>query len=425
MAILTPNKPVAGNPRGIAKGLADRVGFVGQMLNRPLASYYLVLISAMLLLSLGMVMVLSASSVFASITEKDSYYYAKRQVVFLVAGFLAAWWIARTKPSVLRGLGWIGIVVSFVFLLLTFTPLGYDAGKGNQNWVQFGTSLFRIQPSEFAKLAIIVWGADILSRKDKLLDQPRHLLVPFVPVSGVLIGLVILQKDLGTAMVMGAILVAILWMVGAPWRVLAGLGGVVAVAVAGLVLSSGNRMGRILGFMNPDTNLDGVNQQPLRGIYALASGGWFGLGLGASRQKWGMLVEAHTDYVFAIIGEEMGLFGTLAVLALFLTLGYAGLRIALRSDQLFCRYASAGVTAWFMIQALVNVAVVLRLIPVLGVPLPLVSYGGSALLANLCALGVLISCARQEPAARRLLEKRKGKGPKPRLTTVIERRRRA
>jgi cell division protein FtsW len=177
-------------------------------------------------------------------------------------------------------------------------------------------------------------------------------------------------------------------------------------------------MNRILGFFNQDLDPLGVNHQPIRAIFALASGGWWGLGLGASRQKWGGLVESHTDYVLAVIGEELGLVGTLLVLALFLILGYAGFRIAMRSDIRFCRYTAAGITSWFMIQALVNIAVVLRMVPVLGVPLPLVSYGGSSLLVNLMGIGVLLACARQEPAYRAFLRRRSSRKKDRALVTT-------
>lgn len=403
-------------------GSGRRRSLVVEWLSHPQASFYLVLVPSVLLLALGMMMVLSASSVFAYVRFDDAYYFVRRQVIFLGIGGVAAWWLARSSPQQLKVLGWVGIGLAFVLQLLTYTPLGFEI-KGNRNWVQFGTSLFRIQPSEFAKLAIVVWGADLLARKRKLLDQPKHLLIPFIPVSALLIGLVVLQSDLGTGMVMGAIVVAILWFVGASWRVLGAMFALVAVAVVGLVAASPHRMGRILGFLNQDLDPLGVNHQPIKAIFALASGGWWGLGLGASRQKWGGLVESHTDYVLAVIGEELGLVGTLVVLGLFLVLGYAGFRIALRSDIRFCRYLAAGITSWFMIQALVNIGVVLRMIPVLGVPLPLLSYGGSALLANLCAIGILLACARQEPEARVFARHHLRRRPSPKVTTVVPSRR--
>ncbi len=396
-----------------------RRGLVTDWLADPRASFYLVLVPMVLLLALGVMMVLSASSVYAYVKWDDAYYFVKRQIFFLVVGGVGAYVVTKASPRHLKILGWALIVGTLVLQLLTFTPLGWgDELRGNRNWVQFGTSFFRIQPSEFAKLAIVVWGADILARKHDLLERPKHLLVPFVPVSLLLISLVVLQHDLGTGMIMGAIVVAMLWYVGASWRLLAGIGATVAAGVVVLVATSMNRMDRILGFFNPDHDTMGVNLQPLRGVFALATGGWWGVGLGASRQKWGGLADAHTDYVLAVIGEELGLVGTLVVLALFLLLGYAGFRIALRSDILFCRYVAAGITSWFMLHALVNIMVVLRMIPVLGVPLPLLSYGGSGMMANLMALGMLLACARLEPDARRLVARRKRKGAAA-ITTVV------
>jgi cell division protein FtsW len=214
----------------------------------------------------------------------------------------------------------------------------------------------------------------------------------------------------------------VLWMVGAPLRIFAVLAAVGAGGMATLILSSETRMSRFAAFLNPTSNLEGINHQATMGMWAIASGGWWGVGLGASRQKWGALPVAHSDFIFAIIGEELGLFGSLMVLAMFLVLAYAGIRVALRSDDDFSRYAAAGITAWFMVQALVNLGCVLRLLPIAGVPLPLVSYGGSALLANLAGVGVLLACARNEPGARQVLAARAGKR-KPRMTAVVGSRR--
>lgn len=228
---------------------------------------------------------------------------------------------------------------------LTFTPLGYS-NNGNTNWLRFGA--FGIQPSELAKLAIVMWSADLFARKYKRLSDPRHLLVPFLPVSVVLIGLVVLQADLGHRHDPGCAGVERPWYVGASWKVIGSILGAVVLAVLALVITTPYRMSRILGFFNPDADPLGVNHQPIKAIFALASGGWWGLGLGASRQKWGGLVESHTDYVLAVIGEELGLVGTLLVLALFLVIGWAGFRTRCARTSA-CRYAAAGITiSWFM-----------------------------------------------------------------------------
>jgi cell division protein FtsW len=391
--------------------------WIRTVLDRPLTSYHLVLGSSAILLALGLLMVLSASSVSAYVNHKDSYYYVKRQVIFLATGVLGAFVIMKLSPSTLRILGWFGVALAFILLILTYTPLGIDVA-GNRNWLNLGSESYAIQPSEFAKLAMVIWGADLLARKQKLLDQPKHLLIPYLPVCGILILLVVFQGDAGTAVVMAAIAVGVLWIVGAPLLVLGTLSAAGLAGVFALFLSSPVRMRRLTAFLDPSAHLNGANDQANAGMYAIASGGWWGVGLGASRQKWGGLPEAHTDFIFAVMGEELGLFGSLIVLALFGVLGYAGLRVAGRSDEAFSRYAAGGVTIWFIFQSLINLAVVLRMIPIAGVPLPLLSYGGSALISTLLGIGVLLCCARREPAARKLLEKRSAK-PLPRMTTVV------
>jgi cell division protein FtsW len=391
--------------------------WIRAVLDRPLTSYHLVLGSSAILLALGLLMVLSASSVNAYLNHKDSYYYVKRQLIFLGSGALGAFVMMKLSSSTLRVLSWFGIALAMILLILTYTPLGIDVA-GNRNWLYIGSESYAIQPSEFAKLAMVIWGADLLARKQKLLDQPKHLLIPYLPVCGILILLVVFQGDAGTAVVMAAIAVGVLWIVGAPLLVLAALSAVGLAGVIALFLSSPVRMRRLTAFLDPSAHLNGANDQANAGMYAIASGGWWGVGLGASRQKWGGLPEAHTDFIFAVMGEELGLFGSLIVLALFGVLGYAALRVAGRSDEAFSRYAAGGVAIWFIFQSLINLAVVLRMIPIAGVPLPLLSYGGSALISNLLGIGVLLCCARREPAARKLLERRSAK-PAPRMTTVV------
>lgn len=413
--------PTERTARGTARpGTAPKPGrldFIREMLDKPLASFHLVLASSGLLIALGLMMVLSSSSVYAFQYQGDAYYYLKRQSLFLGVGLVGAVVVMRMSRPMLRVVGWIALFVSAGLVILTYTPLGKTI-NGNRNWLELGTPLLTLQPSEFAKLAMIVWAADVLARKDRLLDQPKHLLIPFLPVTGLLILLVVFQGDAGTAVVMAGIVAGVLWIVGAPMRIFAAIGAVGVAGVIGLFVTSPNRMTRLFAFLNPAADVQGANMQSTVAMRGIASGGWWGVGLGASRQKWGSLPEAHTDFIFAVIGEELGLFGSLAVLGLFLVLGYAGLRIASRSDDNFSRYLAAGVTSWFMVQALINLGVVLRLLPIAGVPLPLLSYGGSALMANVIALGVLVACARNEPAARKVLA-RTPKPMRPEMTTVV------
>lgn len=392
-------------------------GLIRHALDTPLASLYLVLTTTGLLIGLGVLMVLSASSVYAEVNYGDPYYFAKRQVMFLVIGLGAAWLLTRVSPRLLRSLGWPALIITLILLMLTFTPLGVTV-NGNRNWVQFGSSWTRLQPSEFAKLALLLWGADQLTRKEKLLDRPKEL-VPYLMFSGAVIGLVLLQKDVGTAMVLSLMVSLVLFLAGTPLRLLVAGASGAGLLIAGMTVFSPNRMSRIIGFLNPTSDSEGINAQPLRAMYALASGGWWGVGLGNSKQKWGMLVEAHSDYVFAVIGEEFGLVGTIVVIFLFAVLVATAFRIAARSGNPFCRHVSAGIGAWFLIQAALNMAVVLRLLPVVGVTLPFVSYGGSSLLATMAAVGLLVSCARQEPAARKVLARRRS-ASKARVTAVVD-----
>ncbi len=392
-------------------------GLIRHALDTPLASLYLVLSAAGLLIGLGVLMVLSASSVYAEVNFADPYYFVKRQVMFLAIGLGVAWVLSRLSPKTLRSASWPGLIITLILLMLTFTPLGVTV-NGNRNWVQFGFAWTRLQPSEFAKLAIVVWGADQLTRKEKLLDRPKEL-VPYLMVTGLVVGLVLLQKDVGTAMVLAMMIGFVLFLAGTPLRLLGAAAAGAGVLIVSMVAISPNRMGRIIGFLNPSADLEGINAQPLRAMYALASGGWWGVGLGQSKQKWGMLVEAHSDYVFAVIGEELGLVGTIVVIGLFAVLVATAFRIAGRSDSSFTRHVAGGVGVWFLVQASLNIAVVLRLLPVVGVTLPFVSYGGSSLLATLGAVGLLVWCARQEPAARKVLARRRG-ASKARVTAVVD-----
>ncbi len=407
---------LAAGPRSSVA--SEVLGWLRAVLDRPMTSYHLVLGSVALLLILGLMMVLSASSVNAYVNFGDSYYYVKRQALFLGAGLVGAVVVMRMPTNALRALSWFAIGLAVVLLTLTYTKLGIEKG-GNRNWLYLGSEAFSVQPAEFAKLAMIIWGADVLARKQRLLDRPLHLLVPYLPVSGLLILLVVFQGDAGTAVVMAAIVAGVLWIVGAPLRLLGLLGGIGGLGVVGLFVTSANRMRRLAAFLDPTADLNGANDQSSAGVEAIASGGWWGVNIGGSRQKWGSLPEAHTDYIFAVLGEELGFFGALMVLALFLVLGYAGIRIATRVADPFSRYAAGGVTIWFMVQALVNLAVVLRLLPVAGVPLPLVSYGGSSLLANLLAIGVLLGCARREPAAHKVLGAKSTRRNRARVSTVV------
>jgi cell division protein FtsW len=264
-----------------------------------------------------------------------------------------------------------------------------------------------VQPAEIAKLSIVLWAAHIYALKEKRLGSLHEVFVPVVPGMLLVVGLVVVGRDLGTALVLMAILLAMLWVVGAPGRLFTFMLTVIGVVAIGLASTSSERLQRITNFADPFKDFHNAGWQPAHGLYALSSGGWFGEGIGASRQKWGDLPEAHTDFIFAVLGEELGLVGTLLVIGLFLTIAFAALRVATHTKDPFVRYATFGIVVWLLGQMIINVGMVLALLPVIGIPLPLVSYGGSALVPSLVALGLLIGFARREPEAAQALAQRK------------------
>jgi len=383
------------------------LGAARHSLERPLAPYYLLLGSTGLLLTIGLMMVLSSSSVLSFQTFDNSYAIFLRQLTWVVIGLPLALLASRMPRRLIRALSWPALLVAVVALGLVLTPLGYEVG-GNRNWL--GVGPVRIQPSELAKLAMVLWAADVYARKEALVGDWRHAVVPVVPVLGLAAAFVVLQGDLGTALVLFAIVLGMLWVAGAPGRLFALAAGVVGTGAFYLAATSEVRRSRMLTFADPFKDFEGTGWQSAHGLFAMSSGGLLGKGISASQQKWGSLPAAHTDFIFAVLGEELGLVGTLLVLALFLTIAYAGIRLALTTDDAFVRLVTAGVVVWIMAQMAVNVGMVLAVLPVIGIPLPLVSYGGSSLLPTLVALGLLIGFARSEPAAAAALRDRRSRG---------------
>jgi cell division protein FtsW len=397
-----PETPPTARPRRL-HGVRATYSLVRNALDRPLTSYYLLLVASALLLTIGLIMVLSASSVRSYEVYGDSYYVVGRQLMWVVIGLPCAWVASRLPHRWIRRLAWPGYFFSLVLLLLT-AFLGVTR-NGNQNWLALGPVV--IQPSEIAKLALILWAAHVYAHKDRRLASLHQTMMPVVPGLLLATGLVVFGGDLGTALVLFAILLGMLWVVGAPARFFGLCLSIMAVAAFAIARTSSERMDRITTFTDPFRDFHGTGWQPAHGLYALASGGWFGEGIGASRQKWGDLPEAHTDFIFAVLGEELGLIGTLLMVALFLTIAYAALRVALHTTDAFTRYMVFGIVVWLLGQMMINVGMVITLLPVIGIPLPLVSYGGSALVPSLVALGLLIGFARREPQAAAALATRR------------------
>lgn len=373
-------------------------------LDRPLTSYYLLLGAAALLLTIGLLMVLSASSVYSyELNDGDSYAVVRRQLSWVLLALPTAWVASRLPYKAVRRLAYPGFSVSLVLLLLT--AFNGKEINGNQNWLVLGP--LQLQPSEIAKLALVIWAAHIFARKERRLGRTNEIIVPVVPGMVLAIGLVLFGRDLGTALVLVALLFGMLWVVGAPMRFFAIIAAFAGVVLLLLVVGDQERLGRMTSFVNPFADLNDAGYQQGHGLFALTSGGILGEGIGASQQKWGALPEAHTDFIFAVLGEELGLAGTLLVVLLFLTIAYAALRVARTTEDPFVRYASFGIVVWLVGQMVINVGMVLSLLPVIGIPLPLISYGGSSLVPTLVALGLLVGFARREPEAARALAQRR------------------
>lgn len=359
----------------------------------PMTTYHLLIGAMGLLLALGLIMVLSASSVSSYRRFGSSFSVFEKQAMWVVVGLPLLWVASRLPVRMWRRLAYPALIGCMILLMLV--PFFGVEINGNRNWLSLGG--IKIQPSEPAKLALILFSADLLARKQPVLHQVRHLVIPLLPVGLFMVGLVLLGDDLGTSLVLMAIVLGIVFFAGAPFRVFAAVFAAAVLAVAVLAQASPNRVARITAWLpwhSTDDQLWGY--QALHAKFALGSGGWWGLGLGAGREKWGGLPEAHNDFIFAVIGEELGLVGTVAVLVLFALLAVAGLRIARSATDPFVRLAAGGVTVWITSQAMINMAVALGLLPVIGIPLPLVSYGGSALLPTLVGLGMLVAFSRAD-----------------------------
>ena len=377
-----------------------------ERLDRPVTTYYVLVGVTTVLVTFGLIMVLSASAV-TSLNETDSgsaYSIFFSQLQFAVIGSIALLVASRLSVATWKKLALPLLGLALTLQLLVFTPLGIDV-QGNRNWLDF--KVITMQPSELLKVALALSGGLVLSAKRKQLGRLGHAVVPYVfPIAMVAIGLVLLGHDLGTVLVMSAIVGGVLYTAGVPGRYFAlAASGFAAVAVA-FVVTSPNRLGRFDVWLGRDTDPTGIARQPIHGRYALADGGWIGLGLGGSREKWQWLSEPHNDFIFAIIGEELGLAGTIMVLVLFVVLALACYRLVMRSSDFFVRIATAGIMSWIIVQAMINVGAVIGLLPVIGVPLPLVSSGGSSLVTTMLALGILLAFARSEPGCAQALAAR-------------------
>ena len=353
----------------------------------------MLLITTLGLAIFGCIMVLSASSVTMISQGQSPFSQVSSQVMFLVLGVIAMAGITRIPVGVYHKEFVVNaMLIAALVMQLAVVVVGVEV-NGNRNWLKIGP--VQIQPSEFSKLAIIMWLAWVYSRHGDISRSIWRTLFPSIYGVGALVLLIMLGGDMGTAMVYGFIFVGMMWLAGASRSSLLKIGGAFAALALVGVLSSANRVARIFGVWGSCTNAN--CDQANSGEVALTTGGFLGVGLGQSRQKYNYLAEAHNDYIFAIIGEELGLLGTLAVLLLYAGLVYCAVRIMLRTTDPLVRLATGGIMIWLSSQAIINMGMVSRILPVIGVPLPFVSYGGSSLLSSLFAAGLLLAFARQTP----------------------------
>jgi cell division protein FtsW len=350
-----------------------------------------------MLCTIGLMMVLSASSVEALRSYGGAWVFFERQLMWVAIGSVVLVGAALAdyhhwRRAVLPLLGG-----SFVLLVLVLVPgVGIAAG-GSSRWL--GTESLRIQPSEFAKLGVLLFAADLLARRADLVGDFHSVMKPLLITTGLVAGLVLVQPDMGTTLLMVFIVFVLMFVGGVRLAPMAGLGVVASASALFLAKVEGYRWERVSSFRDPFGDFQNSGYQAAQSLVALGTGHVGGVGLGASRAKWGFLPNAHTDFIFAIVGEELGLIGTIGVVALFVGFAVVGIRTALRAPDRFGSLLAAGVTAWVCGQAVVNMGAVTSLLPVTGVPLPFVSFGGSSLVVTMAATGILLNVARQAKPA--------------------------
>ena len=375
----------------------------GRFLDKPYASVQLLLLATVGLLGFGVMMAVSTTIAASHDTVGTGTGQIWSQVVkeaeFVLLGLPIFWLAMRLPPRAYRVLAYPALALAFVVMLAVLIPgIGVSA-YGARRWIDLGP--LQLQPSEFAKVAMLLWGGDLLARKQQLgtLRRARHLFLPLVPGFALVTALIMLEPDLGTTLCFMLILLGLLWMIGMPARYFGAVVAVVVGAVTLLAVTAPYRLERLTTFLHPFKDAQNSGFHTVEGLYALASGGLWGVGLGQGTSKYGWVPNANSDYVFAIIGEELGLIGCLTVLGLFGLFAYTGMRVARRNADPFVRLVAGAATVWLCGQAVINIGYVTGLLPVTGIPLPFISAGGTSLLASFFVLGMMVSFARHEAPA--------------------------
>jgi cell division protein FtsW len=387
-------------PRAAAAATAERTGpgsRFGAWLGRPMTSFHLIIAVAGLLTTLGLIMVLSASGVRSYDADGSAWVIFGKQVLWTVIGLVACYFALRMSVRFIRRVAFTGYVITIILLVLVLVPGIGNLANGSRKW--FVIAGFSMQPSELAKIAFAIWGAHLLAARRMERASLRELLIPLVPAGVIALALIVAQPDLGQTVSLGIILLALLWYAGLPLRVF--VTSMLAVFMAGAVLamSAGYRSDRVRSWMNPENDPMDTGYQARQAKFALAHGGIFGDGLGQGVAKWNYLPNAHNDFIFAIIGEELGFVGAFGLLILFGLFAYTGMRIARRSADPFLRLLTATTTMWVLGQAFINIGYVIGILPVTGIQLPLISAGGTSTAATLFMVGLMASAARHEPEA--------------------------
>ncbi len=382
--------------RAVAEKFGLRNRF-GAWLGRPMTSFHLIIAVTCLLTTLGLIMVLSASGVRSYDADGSAWVIFGKQVLWTLIGLFGAYVAMRMSVRFIRRVAFTGYVITVILLVLVLVPGIGNLANGSRKWFVVGG--LSMQPSELAKIALAIWGAHLLAARRLERASLRELLIPLVPAAVIALALIVAQPDLGQTVSLGIILLALLWYGGLPLRVFAT--SLLAVFAAGAVLamSAGYRSERVRSWINPENDPQDTGYQARQAKFALAHGGVFGDGLGQGVAKWNYLPNAHNDFIFAIIGEELGFVGAFGLLVLFGLFAYTGMRIARRSADPFLRLLTATTTMWVLGQAFINIGYVIGILPVTGIQLPLISAGGTSTAATLFMIGIMASAARHEPEA--------------------------
>ena len=349
-------------------------------------------IISMILISFGLVMVFSSSAVATNLTYDDPYFYFKRQLQWVLIGLVAMVMAMKTELETLRRWAVPLLSISLILLLLLFTPLGVEVNNATR-WISLGP-LGRFAPTELAKIAIVLFMALSMERNIDKIQSFRDGILPYLLILGIFCALILAQPDLGTAVALAGTIFFMMVAAGMKHTHILGLAGLGVAGVGMMIKLEPYRLLRFSTWMDPWQDPLGDGYQIIQSLYALGSGGIFGVGLGFSRQKWFYLPEQHTDFIFAIIGEELGYLGVMSVILLFLLFAWRGFRIAMRSPNNFCSLLAMGLTVMIVFQAIINIAVVSGAIPVTGITLPFISYGGTSLLFTMIATGLLLNVSR-------------------------------